>query len=413
MRRRGVDPVVLEAADRAGGKIGTDEQEGFVTERAALALLDRSGELAALCSELGLARVYASNAARDRYVERSGVVHALPRGPADFARTSLLSRAEKLSLFGEPLRRRSPPNVSVSAFFTKRLGKAGAFVGDAIQTGIYAGDPASLEMGTCFPQLFQLEQRHGSILRGLFAAPRGRRARLTSFRGGMQDLVDALAKAAGPGLRLGSRLRSIEKQGAAYRLHVDDAGGRSDLLADKLVVALPASQAAEVLGGFAPELAGELRALTAAPIALVHLAARSEDVGEVQHGFGVLRPGRPVVGALFPAALFPGRAPAGSVLLSALVGGARHGSYVAKPDGELVDLVRSELRLPSSCRLLRVVRWHDGLPQYVAGHGARVAAIEALTAAHPGLELAGASYRGVGVLDCLRDGRRAALRLRS
>jgi oxygen-dependent protoporphyrinogen oxidase len=413
MRRRGVNPVVVEAADRAGGKLGTDEVDGFLTEHAALALVDRSGELGRLCGELGLSRMYASGAAKERYVERNGTVYALPRGPGDFFKTGLLDGAEKLSLLAEPIRRRSAPDASVARFFGKRLGRAGPFLGDAIQTGIYAGDPESLEMATCFPQLFELEQRHGSIVRGLLAAPRGKRAGLSSFQGGMRELVDALAKAVGPGLRLGTRLLAIAKRGTGFRLELEDRAGRGELIADKVVVALPAPQAARVLAGIAPRLAEGLRALTAAPISLVHLAARIEDVGPVQRGFGVLRPGRPVVGALFPAALFPGRAPMGSVLISALVGGSRHVTAASQPDADLVELVRSELKLRAAPRLLQVVRWPDALPQYLLGHGGRIAQIEQMTADLPGIELAGAFYRGVGVIDCLRDGARAASRLNS
>ncbi|MFL5431646.1 MAG: protoporphyrinogen oxidase [Myxococcales bacterium] len=410
-RRRGVTALVLEAADRAGGKLGTDEQEGFVTERAALALLDKSGDLGQLCTELGLTRVHASSAAKERYVERDGTVYAMPRGPGDFLKTGFLRGGEKLSLFAEPLRRRSPSDVSVAGFFKKRLGKAGSFLGDTIQTGIYAGDPDSLEMATAFPQLFQLEQQHGSLLRGLMKTPRGKRAGLSSFRRGLQELVDALAKAVQPGLRLGTRVAAIEGHGGSFRLHLEDRTGRAELVAEKLVVALPAPQAADVLSALAPDLAERLRALAAAPISLVHLALRPEDIGPVQHGFGILRPGRPLVGALFPASLFPGRAPAGSVLLSALVGGARNVDAAALPDADLVSLVRAELKLAAQPRLLRVVRWTHALPQYVRGHGSRIAEIETLTAARPGLELAGAFYRGVSVLDCLRDGARAASRL--
>ena len=411
IRRRGTDPIVVEAADRAGGKIGTDEQDGFLTERGPLALLDRTGDLARLCGELGLSRLYASSAAKERYVERDGTVYALPRGPGDFFRTRLLDGAEKLSLLAEPVRRRSPPDASVAHFFGRRLGKAGPFLGDAVQTGIYAGDPDSLEMASSFPQLFQLEQRHGSILRGLLAARGGKRTSLSSFRGGLRELVDALAKAVGPGLRLETRVLGIAKQGAGFRLQLEDRSGRGEMVADKLVIALPAPQAAEVLSGIAPRLAERLRALTAAPISLVHLAARTEDLGPMQRGFGVLRPGTPVVGALFPGALFPGRAPAGSVLISALVGGARHASVASGPDGELVELVRTELKMTAMPRLLRVVRWSHALPQYLRGHAGRIAEIEQLAAGYPGLELAGAFYRGVSVIDCLRDGARAASRL--
>lgn len=410
-RRRGVTPIVLDAADRAGGKLGTDEQEGFLTERAALALLDKSGELGRLCTELGLTRLHASGAAKERFVERDGTVYAMPRGPGDFLKTGFLRPGEKLSLFAEPLRRRSPAGVSVAGFFERRLGKAGSFLGDAIQTGIYAGNPDSLEMVTAFPQLFQLEQRHGSLLRGLMKTPRGKRSGLFSFRRGLHELVDALAKAVQPGLRLGTRVLAVAGDGRSFRLHLEDRTGRGELVAEKLVVALPAPQASEVLSGIVPDLAERLGALSAAPISLVHLALRPEDIGPVQQGFGILRPGRPLVGALFPAALFPGRAPTGSVLLSALVGGARNREAAALLDADLVALVRAELKLTAEPRLLRVVRWTHALPQYVTGHASRIAEIESLTSARPGLELAGAFYRGVSVPDCLRDGARAASRL--
>ena len=118
--------------------------------------------------------------------------------------------------------------------------------------------------------------------------------------------------------------------------------------------------------------------------------------------------GKQVLGALFPAALWPERAPGGQVLLTALVGGARHPQAGALQDEQLVELVRGELRLPRSPELLRVVRWAEAIPQYEPGHAARIAEIERLTATHLDLRLAGAWYRGVGVLDCLRDGRKIA-----
>jgi oxygen-dependent protoporphyrinogen oxidase len=127
----------------------------------------------------------------------------------------------------------------------------------------------------------------------------------------------------------------------------------------------------------------------------------------------MLRPGRPVVGALFPAALWPDRAPRGRVLLTAVVGGARHPAHAQLADEQLRELTRAELHLPRLPDLVGVVRWPEAIPQYEPGHRARIAAIEARLSAHAGLELAGSWYHGVSVLDCLRDGRRAAERLLS
>jgi oxygen-dependent protoporphyrinogen oxidase len=409
LREHGLEPLLIDAEERAGGKLVTESRQGFLLEHAALGVLDRSGEFSQLCTALGIAPRPASSAASLRFLERNGTVYPLPRGPGEALRTGLLTASEKLALLGEPFRGPAPDDSTVAEFFAHRLGAAGRFLGDAIQTGIHAGDPDRLEVRTALPTFHAIARAGGgSLLRGALArrGAKGPHARLTSFGGGMRELVEALARRTTPALK--TRLLSIRAAPRGYRLQIESAGVATDVEADRVVLAIPAPRAAEALGALAPELASRLRELRATPVSLVHLAAEPQDVAPLHRGFGLLRPGRPVLGALFPAALWPDRAPEGRALLSALVGGARHPEAAARSDEQLVQLVRDELRLPRVPDLLRVVRWTEAIPQYESGHGARVAAIERLTAAQPGLELAGAWYRGVGVLDCLRDGRRAA-----
>src|SRR5712671_8064838 len=170
LRERGILPLLLEAEDRAGGKLGTESRRGFLLERGALGLLDRTGELAELCGKLGIAPSAASPAATLRFVERDGTVYALPRGPADAIGTRLLSAREKLGLLGEPFRGPAPAGATVAQFFAHRLGPAGRFLGDALQTGIHAGDPDRLELRTAFPTLAALAGAgRGSLIRGALA----------------------------------------------------------------------------------------------------------------------------------------------------------------------------------------------------------------------------------------------------
>jgi oxygen-dependent protoporphyrinogen oxidase len=409
LRDRGVETLLLEAEDRAGGKVGTESRRGFLLERAALGILDRSGEFAELCAALGITPQPASPAASLRFLERNGTVHALPRGPGEALRTRLLTMREKLALLGEPFRGPTPDESTVAEFFAHRFGAGGRFLGDAIQTGVHAADPERLELRTAFPTLHALATAgKGSLVRGAWAhlGRNRRRARLASFGGGMQELVDSLARRTTPALK--TRVVAIRPAPRGFRLQVESGGVATEIEAERVVLAIPAPRAADALRGMSPELAARLRTLKAAPISLVHLAVKPEDVSPLHRGFGLLRPGRAVLGALFPAALWPGRAPEGQVLLSALVGGSRHADAAAMPDEQLVELVRDELHLRGAVEPLRIVRWAEAIPQYEAGHGARIAEIERLAAMYPRLELAGAWYRGVGVLDCLRDGRRAA-----
>jgi oxygen-dependent protoporphyrinogen oxidase len=51
------------------------------------------------------------------------------------------------------------------------------------------------------------------------------------------------------------------------------------------------------------------------------------------------------------------------------------------------------------------------MPRYTRGHLDHVAAAEAALAPFPGIALAGAAYRGVGIPDCVTQGRAAAERV--
>ena len=105
--------------------------------------------------------------------------------------------------------------------------------------------------------------------------------------------------------------------------------------------------------------------------------------------------------------------PGGPVLVRASVGRA---GEPPEPDddrltaGVLADLGRL-LGTASRPESVPVERWPDAMPQYVAGHGARVAALDAALAAHPRVQVAGAGFRGVGVPACIRSGRQAADRV--
>ncbi len=76
-------------------------------------------------------------------------------------------------------------------------------------------------------------------------------------------------------------------------------------------------------------------------------------------------------------------------------------------------MVRDELRqivgLEASPDFARVTRWYDAMPQYQVGHLQKVASIEKkLAEKHPGLYLAGASYHGVGIPDCIANSNQVA-----
>jgi oxygen-dependent protoporphyrinogen oxidase len=59
----------------------------------------------------------------------------------------------------------------------------------------------------------------------------------------------------------------------------------------------------------------------------------------------------------------------------------------------------------------RVYRWERANAQHEVGHVERVARIDAALARHPGLYVTGSGFRGVGIPDCVADGRATAGRV--
>ena len=323
----GVGTTLLEASDKAGGKLGTLREAGFLLETSAIGLLDREGELQPLCRRLGLTLLPAREGAKERWVLRDGRVHALPGSLPALIGTRLLSLGEKLALAGEPFRRprraseavgaassaeASSAEESVEAFFARRLGPGGPFLASALQTGIYAGDPAQLEVGAAFPSLARLERAHGSLVRGAAREARGRRqarlamglpalARLSSFRGGLQELTAALARELGPGVQTRAHAVSLHRAGQRFRIELVREGQRAEIDADAVVVALPAPQAAALVQPLDAALATRLDELRAAPIALVHIGVEDALLPRPARGFGLLAPGSSTTDPNIPA----------------------------------------------------------------------------------------------------------------
>ena len=81
----------------------------------------------------------------------------------------------------------------------------------------------------------------------------------------------------------------------------------------------------------------------------------------------------------------------------------------------MVDAARTELHgsmgVEAEPVFHNIARWPNAMAQYTVGHEQRVARIEQLVQAIPGLYLAGNAYHGIGVPDCVRMGQEAATKI--
>src|SRR5437763_5818638 len=429
-RLHGIDVTVLEQAGRVGGVVWTEHADGFTAEAGPNGFRDNVPAVLDLARDLGLGDrlVPASDAAaRNRYLFLGDKLCRLPSGPPGLLTTPILSLRGKLELLAEPFRarRRSRGDESVAAFARRRFGKEAAdtFV-DALVTGIYAGDPERLSVRSCFPRLVEMEEECGSVLRGFLRLARHKRreaktrgetpqpVRMWSFRGGLRVLIEGLRDRLPRPPLTGVSVRQVERTADGWLVRGDGADGWP---ADAVVLACPAHAQAELLADLDPELSSLIGGIASNRIAVVAVGFRTADVPVVPEGFGYLAPQntrRDLLGVQWCSAIYPDRAPPGTVLWRALCGGWNRPDAVDWDDDRLLAAVRAELRLAQGVTAApvfhRVVRWRPAIPQYFVGHGERVAAIEARAARFPGLFLAGNAYHGVSLNDCVEQAGRVA-----
>ena len=434
--------TVVESTGRPGGVIATVQRDGWLVERSADNFLAVRPEGVELVERLGLA---GQRGGVDPRVRRALIWHAgravpaptgfrlLAPGRADgILGTPLLSPLGRLRLLAErfiPARDASAADESLESFALRRLGRQ-AFerLVQPLAAGIWTADPARLSMAAACPDFFAMERTHGSLwagerarLRQAGAGPAAAGARYGQFvtlAGGMETLprrfAVALAErgatfvhaAAGPLTRAAS---------GRWQVPLLATGPAAPLEADAVVVAVPAPAAAGIVAAVDPDLAADLAAIEYAGSAVVSLGFPRDRVAHPLDAAGMVVPrvaGRRALAVSFSSAKFPGRAPAGCVLVRVFVGGALDPDTARLPDADLATLAREEVATLIGARgeplLVQIDRWRGAMPQYHVGHLDRVARIERAAAKIGGFALAGAAYRGVGIPQVIASGQAAA-----
>jgi oxygen-dependent protoporphyrinogen oxidase len=433
LKQRGMRVVVYEAGDRVGGAVRTERRDGYLAELGPNSLAAPSTQLWAFLLELGLepSILPASPAARKRFVVRKSKLLPLPMSPQDFLRTRLLSSGAKLAIFREPFvgagDSPSPVEESIASFVRRRFNQeildyiANPFIG-----GVFAGDPEQLSVRHALPKLYGLERTHGSVIKGFASLMRARKRNndgagaiaggLTSFRAGLQELSEALARALHAEIRLRAAVTQLRAGAKGWTV---GAAFQPAELYDAVVYAAPTHCVDEVDLDFpGGDRLKTLASIGHPPVAVLVLGFRREDVAHPLDGFGFLVPEverRHVLGVIFSSTLFAGRAPEGHVTLTAFVGGARN------PDLANADLPTITARVQDDLRALLGAKgeptfrafqfWPKAIPQYDLAYGRFKEIMDETERRNPGLALAGAYRDGISLGETIASGEVAAARV--
>ncbi len=422
-----VEITLLEQGSRAGGKVWSQQIDGYLCEWGPNGFLTNKPQTLDLCEKLGLTQqLHKSNDnARKRFVYSKGKLHKLPHSQIEFLTNSLLTLKGKLRILGEYFiaKRQNTNDESLADFARRRLGyEALEKLIAPMAGGIFAGDPETMSLKACFPRIYELEQEYGSLIKAMVKLARKRKTDrskgevvasaagpggvLTSFEDGLQVLTDRLMEKIGVDkVKLNAEV-SLIRRGALNKFEV--VCNTDKLEADIVICATPAYVASKLISKLCPDFSKLLSCINYSPLIVVCFGYSLEQIEYDLNGFGyLLAKGEeiPVLGTLWDSSIFLHRAPDGKVLFRTMLGGATRPELINLTDYEIQTLVEQSLAtilgISTKPEMVQIFRHQKAIPQYQLGHLDIVKKIETFEAQIPGLFLTGNAYRGIGINDCV------------
>lgn len=437
------DVRIVEGARRLGGNLVTLNHNGFTIDGGPDSWVATKPHATRLAKELGLGDELIGTRPDTRkvYIVWKKQLHPMPEGlvlgiPTEwkpFAETDLFGLDTKLRALLEPVvpRKtfRGDEDESIASFITRRLGSdisdriAGPLLG-----GIFAGDPESLSVRACVPQLVEAEAKYGSLVKAMRVLRASRKdaavagdleaSTFISLKRGIGDLVTYTAH----------RLKNAEltTERPATGVALDTTGrarwvvetARGPIYADHVALTVPAHASSRIVRDLDPTLSSMLGAVGYVSTATVFLAYRKYDVRHPLDGVGFLVPkseNRPLLACTFVSSKWDHRAPSGQALLRVFIGGAGAEHYLQRDDEGLVRMAREQLYdligIERPPVFTKVFRFDRASPQPTVGHLARMRDVLARTATWPGLHVGGNGFIGTGIPDSIRQGEEIAERI--
>ncbi|XP_066345325.1 protoporphyrinogen oxidase, mitochondrial-like [Miscanthus floridulus] len=464
LRQSGVNVTVFEAADRAGGKIRTNNEGGFLWDEGANTMTEGELEASTLIDDLSLQdKQQYPNSQHKRYIVKDGAPALIPSDPISLMKSSVLSTKSKIELFFEPFlykkaNTRNSGKVSdehlsesVGSFFERHFGREVVdYLIDPFVAGTSAGDPESLSIRHAFPALWNLERKYGSVVVGAILSKltakgdpvktrpdssgkrRNRRVSF-SFHGGMQSLINALHNEVGDdNVKLGTEVLSLActfdgvPAPGGWSISVDSKDASGNNLAknqtfDAVIMTAPLSnvQRMKFTKGGAPFVLDFLPKVDYLPLSLMVTAFKKEDVKKPLEGFGILIPykeqqkhGLKTLGTLFSSMMFPDRAPDDQYLYTTFVGGSHNRDLAGAPTSILKQLVTSDLKkllgVEGQPTFVKHIYWGNAFPLYGHDYNSGLEAIEKMEKNLPGFFYAGNNKDGLAVGSVIASGSKAA-----
>ncbi|MEK5233217.1 protoporphyrinogen oxidase [Lysinibacillus sp. FSL K6-0232] len=427
-----LDIVLVESSLRLGGKIQTLRKDGFIIERGPESFFDRENYVNALAKDLGIEQKIRTSNAGPTYIAVGSALYPIPshllsgETPhiSSFITSGLFSLSGKVRAAGDFFIPRSEQDDDqpLGAFFRRRFGaEIVENLVEPLLAGTFAGDIEQLSMSSTFPQLYSLEQKYRSLLIGMKKSGTNflnnhlvdeNKGIFQTFSNGLETLTESLEDSLLPGTVMkGVKVEEIEhgKDGSVQVM----LNNFSHIKADAVIIATPFDTVEKMFSKH--QLLNELGTMKAATIATVTMAFKKEQLGNLDAlAFYVSRNSDfSITSCTWMNRKWPGTAPEDYILLRSYIGRVGDEAIVALSDTEIEKTVLQDLQktigVDGAPITTVVTRWKNAMPQYTVGHEAKVQRIKQELQQHfPTVKLAGSSFEGISVPECVQQGKQVA-----
>lgn len=428
-KKAGHAVTLYESSHKPGGVIQTHCEDGFLAEQGPHSLNLSEPSLIAFFDELKLTQniISLQPGAHQNFVVHCGKLTPMPRSVLAFLRTPLFSKKAKLRLLKEPFIKRqkedSHKEESLAAFVERRLGREFLdYAFNPFVAGIYAGDPHQLSLQHAFPKLYALEKKYGSLVLGALRSRRSKpkvKPQIISWDTGMSLLPRRLADLLQKDLKLNNSFVSIEHSHNTWKIRTQKDGHVFEDSFNKVILTSPPHTWQHLpLATSLKESLSSLAELPYAPISLITLGFKRQDVRHPLNGLGFLVPEvekMNILGTLFNSSMFKNRAPEGCVTLATFIGGSRNPEHASLNQEAAIKLVLKDLNqlldIQGSPVWSHCVTYAKAIPQYNLNHSFFVQKFNEVERQLPGLHFLGNFRNGISLPNCIQAGLEAPMTL--
>ena len=392
-----------------GGIIGTVHLDGCILETGPESWLAAKPWAEQLIKELGMGDQLAesNDAQRKTYVLRDGRFVTLPEGLQMVVPTKMMPIiATDLFTWGTKIRMgleifRSPktmPDRSIADFVRDHFNQEAVdYLAEPLLAGVYGGSPDNLSAASVLPKFVEYEQRYGSVVVGAMRQkhkPSGKGI-FRSLSNGLGSLIDALSA------KVNIIKAPVEAIKPSWSLRADGAWYNFD----QIVLAGGAKRSVPLLADIDEPLSGLLSKIPYTGSSIWTFGYRREQIKHPLDAFGFLVPGperKAIMACTWLQTKWLGRVPADKAVFRCFAGD------VSVSREEIEEDLKRLMGITAEPLFVLNHRWPDSMPQYTVGHAARLVEIEGRVKQIPGLYMAGNSFNGIGIPDCVRSAQKAA-----